>query len=96
MTKAELIALVAEETGMTKTASKLALNSIVSQAIRVLKKEGRFAFYGLGVLEVVKRKKKMGRNPRTNEPVPIKPCRAVKFKVAKSLKRSLNPGQKND
>ena len=94
MTKAELIAEVAEETGMTKTAAKQALNSILNHVTRSLKKEGRFAFYGLGVFEVVKRKKKMGRNPRTNEPVPIKPCRAVKFKISKSLKLSLNPGQK--
>ena len=96
MTKAELIAQMAEETGMTKTASKQALNCFLNHVLRALKKDGRFAFYGLGVFEVVKRKKKMGRNPRTNEPVPIKPCKAVKFKVAKSLKLSLNPGLKHD
>ena len=90
MTKAELIAQVAEETGLTKAATKGAVETVVSNIIKSLKKDGRFAYYGLGVFEVVKRKKRKGRNPRTNEPVMIKAHKAVKFKAAKSLKDSVN------
>jgi DNA-binding protein HU-beta len=41
---------------------------------------------GLGTFEVVKRAKRQARNPRTGEPVAIKAHKAVKFRVAKSLK----------
>ena len=51
-----------------------------------LKKEKRIAVSGLGVFEVVKRKKRMGRNPRTKEEVLVKAHRAVKFRPSKSLK----------
>ena len=90
MTKTELIANVAKETGLTKAASKEAVETILSQITKTLKKEGRFAFFGLGVFEVVKRKKRMARNPRTNEPVQIKAHKAVKFKAAKALKDFIN------
>jgi len=90
MTKTELIAQVAEETGLTKAATKNVLEAIVAKASKTLKKEGRFAIYGLGIFEVVKRKKRMARNPRTNEPAVVKAHKAVKFKTAKSLKAFIN------
>ncbi|MDR1043550.1 MAG: HU family DNA-binding protein [Candidatus Adiutrix sp.] len=90
MTKAELTAQVAEETGLTRAASKEVLDSILAQITRTLKKEGRFALFGLGIFEVVKRKKRIARNPRTAEPAVVKAHQAVKFKAAKSLKETLN------
>jgi len=90
MTKAELIAQVAEETGLTKAASKEAIEVILKKMTTTLKKEGRVAYFGLGIFEVVKRKKRKGRNPRTNEPVTIKAHKAVKFKAAKALKEAIN------
>ena len=53
MTKSELIAHVAEETGLTKAASKEVLDTILAQIVKTLKKEGRFALFGLGIFEVV-------------------------------------------
>ncbi|MDR1921950.1 MAG: HU family DNA-binding protein [Candidatus Adiutrix sp.] len=90
MTKSELIAHVAGETGLTKAASKEVVDAIILQITKTLKKEGRFAMFGLGVFEVVKRKKRIARNPRTKEPAVVKAHKAIKFKVAKSLKDSLN------
>lgn len=90
MTKAELIAQVAADTGLTKVDSQKVLDSILTSVIKTLKKEGRFALYGLGVFEVVKRGKRKGRNPRTGEPVTIKAHKAVKFKAAKPLKDTIN------
>jgi len=90
MTKSELIAQVAEETGLTKATSKEVLDSVLGQVTKALKKEGRIALFGLGIFEVVKRKKRMARNPRTNEPAVVKAHKAVKFKAAKALKDNLN------
>ena len=90
MTKAELIAHVAQETGLTKVTSKEVIDTILNQVVKTLKKEGRFALFGLGIFEVVKRGKRIARNPRTNEPAVVKAHKAVKFKAAKSLKETLN------
>ena len=90
MTKSELIAQVAKETGSSKVDAKKALESILSHLTKTLKKDGRIAFFGLGIFEVVKRKKRQGRNPRTNEPVTIKAHKAVRFKAAKTLKEAIN------
>lgn len=90
MTKAELIAQVAAETGLTKVASQQVLDTLVSTITKTLKKEGRFAISGLGIFEVTKRAKRKGRNPQTGEPVTIKAHKAIKFKVAKALKDIVN------
>ncbi len=90
MKKAELVAQVAEETGLTKVDAKKALESILSKFTKTLKKDGRFVLSGLGTFEVVKRKKRMARNPQTNEPVTVKAHKAVKFRPAKALKELVN------
>ena len=90
MTKTELIAHVAEECKLTKAAAKDVLNTVLSQITKSLKKEGRLAIFGLGVFQVVKRKKRMARNPRTKEPAVVKAHKTVKFRVAKALKEAVN------
>jgi len=90
MTKAELIAQVAADTGLTKAASQQVLDTLVTAVTKTLKKEGRFAISGLGVFEVTRRAKRKGRNPRTGEQVTIKAHKAVKFKAAKALKDTVN------
>jgi len=86
MNKAEFIASVAQETGLTKTATNQVLETVLTTINKTLKKEGRFVLHGIGSFEVVKRKKRTARNPRTNEPVVVKAHKAVKFKAAKALK----------
>ena len=90
MTKTELVNQLAKETGLTKTSAQKALEAILAQTTKTLKKEGRFVLAGLGAFTVVKRAKKKGRNPRTGEPVTIKPHKAVRFRPAKVLKDAVN------
>jgi integration host factor subunit alpha len=49
------------------------------------------AISGFGVFEVVERKPRIGRNPRTREAVPIPARRAVAFRPSEKLKLRLNP-----
>ena len=85
MTKSELIAQVAKTTGLTKVASKEVLDTIMAQITTTLQTKGRITLF-----EVINRKKRIARNPRTNEPAVVKAHNAVKFKVAKNLKELLN------
>ena len=86
MTKTELVAQVAKETGLNNALAKKAIESFLAQTTKTLKKTGRFALVGFGTFEVVKRAKRKGRNPRTGEPVTIKAHKAVKFRPSKTLK----------
>ncbi|MDR3134527.1 MAG: HU family DNA-binding protein [Deltaproteobacteria bacterium] len=93
MTKAELIAQIAQEGEISKSVAQNALESVISSIATALKKDGRVLVYGLGVFEVVKRPKRKGRNPRSGETLIIKAHKAVKFKPAKVLKDSVNNGK---
>jgi DNA-binding protein HU-beta len=89
MTKAELVAEIAKESGLAKADAEKALNSFVDAAKKTLKKEGRLALAGFGTFSVNKRKARTGRNPRTGETIKIKAKKVVKFKAGKALSDSI-------
>ena len=90
MTKSELIAQVAQTTGLSKVTSKEVLETIMAQIATTLQKDSKITLFGLGTFKVIHRKKRIARNPRTNEPAVVKAHNTVKFQAAKSLKELLN------
>lgn len=46
---------------------------------------------GFGVFDVVERRARLGRNPRTREAVPIPERRVVTFRASEKLKLRMNP-----
>ena len=89
MTKAELIAGMAKDTGLTKADSERALNSFLALSKKTIKKEGRLPLAGFGTFVVVSRKARTGRNPQTGKPIQIKASKAVRFRPGKELKESM-------
>jgi len=85
MTKAELIATMAGETGITKAVAAKALQSYVDTVTKELKKNGKLGLVGFGTFSVVKRKAREGRNPQTGKAIKIPAKRVVKFKAGKGL-----------
>ena len=86
MTKADLIAAIAKETDLTKADAERALNSFMTNVQKTLKKDGKLTLTGFGTFEVVKRKKRKGRNPQTGQQITIKAHKVVKFKPGKGLR----------
>jgi len=86
MTKAELVARIAEEAGISKKAAGLALDSVVTVVHDVLKKGEKIRITDLGSFSVVKRQARQGVNPRTRKPIKIPATKAPKFMAAKALK----------
>ena len=86
MTKADLIAAIAKDTELTKADAERTLNSFLDQVAKTLKKERKLTLTGFGTFEVVKRKKRKGRNPQTGQPIVIKAHSVVKFKPGKGLR----------
>ncbi|MDP3963820.1 MAG: HU family DNA-binding protein [bacterium] len=89
MTKAQVIASLAEKIGMSKADTKRYLDSLYDLAISEVKKNGQFVVGNLGKLVKVNRAERMGRNPATGESIKIPAKTVVKFRVAKAVKEAV-------
>jgi DNA-binding protein HU-beta len=90
MNKQELIATVADTSGLTKGDAVKAVESVFEAISAALKKGDEVRLVGFGTFSVSKRKASSGRNPRTGEPMTIKASTQPKFKAGKGLKDSVN------
>jgi DNA-binding protein HU-beta len=86
MTKAELIAKVANDAQVKKADAEKAINSLIKAVSGTLKSKGRLALAGFGTFVVSSRKAREGRNPQTGKPIKIPATKVVKFKPGKQLK----------
>jgi DNA-binding protein HU-beta len=89
MTKAELIAAVAEGAKVKKAEAEKAINHLIKTISDTLKKKGRLALAGFGTFSVNQRKAREGRNPQTGKPIKIPATKVVKFKPGKQLKEKV-------
>ncbi|MDY0332975.1 MAG: HU family DNA-binding protein, partial [Bacteroidales bacterium] len=65
MNKADLIAAMAAESGLSKVDSKKALDAFLAATTKALKRGERVTLVGFGSFVVGERGERMGRNPRT-------------------------------
>ncbi|WP_420139556.1 HU family DNA-binding protein [Sphingomonas sp.] len=90
MNKQELIAAVADQTGLARNDAAKAVESLIETIIAQLKKGEEVRMVGFGNFSVSRRKASVGRNPRTGEPMNIKATSQPKFRPGKVLKDSVN------
>ena len=86
MNKAELIAAVAEKTGMSKKDTDAMLAATLSTITEALSQEEKVQLVGFGSFEVKKRAAHIGRNPKTREAIEVPASKAPVFKAGKALK----------
>ena len=89
MNKAELIAKIADDAGVTKTQANASLDSFVEAVTKTLKGGGKVTLVGFGTFSVSKRAARNGRNPQTGAVIKIKAKRVAKFKAGKELSAKL-------
>lgn len=80
ITLKHLAAGIAAAHDMPKKTSEALLNSAIEHVVAQLKKGKRVRLGGLGVFVVRQRAARMGRNPRTGEPLKIKAAKKVAFR----------------
>ena len=90
MNKTELIAAMAEKSGLTKKDSEKALLAFVESVEGALKAGEKVQLVGFGTFEVKSRAARTGINPQTKKPVKIAASKAPVFKAGKALKDALN------
>jgi DNA-binding protein HU-beta len=89
MNKAELIAKIADDAGITKTQANTSLDSFVEAVTKTLKGGGKVTLVGFGTFSVSKRAARNGRNPQTGAVIKIKAKKVAKFKAGKELSAKL-------
>ncbi|MDR2422313.1 MAG: HU family DNA-binding protein [Deltaproteobacteria bacterium] len=90
MTKAELVAKIAENANLTQSQASKALNCLIELATDEIAETGALTLAGLGSFAVVERAARSGFNPRTKEAIHIPATKSVKFKCSKPLKDRVN------
>ena len=90
MNKTELIAAVANKTGLSKKDAEGAVKAFTDVVAEELKKGEKVQLVGFGTFEVSKRAARTGRNPQTGKEMKIAASKAPKFKAGKALKDMVN------
>jgi DNA-binding protein HU-beta len=89
MTKAQIVAALAEELNLKKTDVKAFMDALHGLAVKEVKKNGEFTVGDFGKVVKMKRAARKGRNPATGEEIKIPAKTVVKFRLAKATKDAL-------
>ncbi len=89
MNKAELAEEVANQTGLTKKASREAVDAIISGISDSLAREEKVTLVSFGTFQVRERKARKGVNPQTRQTIQIPAKKVPKFVPGKSLRQAV-------
>lgn len=88
--KNDLVAHVADSSGLSKADSARAVDAVFDSITSSLRSGSEVRLVGFGTFLVANRAASRGRNPRTGEAINIPASRQAKFKAGKGLKDALN------
>lgn len=89
MNKAEIVARMAREAGLTKAASNRVLDAFLQNVSRALKKGDKVTLVGFGTFDVYQKRARIVLNPTTGKPIRIPSRRVARFSAGKGLKKTL-------
>lgn len=95
MNKADLIDVIAEESGITKTQANAALDSFTNAVTKTLKNGGKVTLVGFGTFLLSYREGRRGHNPQTKAQINIKEKVVARFKGGKELLATLKGSMKD-
>ncbi len=90
MNKTELVAAVAEKTGLTKKDAEKALVALMETVKEEVAKNEKVQLIGFGTFEARKRNARTGKNPLTGEEISIPEATVPAFKAGKAFKDMVN------
>jgi len=88
--KTELVASVAEKSGLKKKDAEMAVNAFFEAVQQALEKGDKVQVIGFGTFEVKERAARKGRNPQTGKEIDIPAAKNPVFKAGKQLKDAVN------
>lgn len=86
MNKAELAAVVAQKTGLTKKDAEAATTAVFAGIMEALKEGEKVHLVGFGSFAVKERQARIGHNPATGAKIDIPASKVPAFKAGKVFK----------
>jgi DNA-binding protein HU-beta len=90
MNKTDLVAKIADASGLKKVDAEKALKAFEDVVTAELIAGGEVRLVGFGTFDVKERAAHQGVNPRTKETITIEASKAPRFKAGKALKDAVN------
>ena len=91
MTRAELVATVAEKAGLDRKKADRAVVAVFDSIKQALVEGDKVQIIGFGTFENRERSARKGRNPQTGAEIDIPASKLPSFKAGKALKEMVNP-----
>ena len=89
MRKRDIVLKISEDTGIKQVVVKEVVQRTFDSILEALKSGKRIELRNFGVFQVKKRKKRIGRNPKTGEVVPVPERQTVVFKPGLEMKNKI-------
>ena len=90
VTRAQLAESVYQEVGLSRSESAGLVDAILGEISQSLLQEGSVKISSFGTFTVRQKGRRVGRNPKTGEEVPILPRRVLVFRASHVLKNRIN------
>ncbi len=89
LNKIDISSNLSKEKGYSLLYSKKVINNLIEVLIDSIK-ESELAIKNIGNFKLIKKKQRIGRNPKTNEEFIISERQSISFKVSKNLIKKIN------
>jgi len=94
MTKADIVEIISSSTGLTKIETEAVVKGFLETVIEAMKRGETIELRGFGSFKVVKRARRVARNPKTNKEVIVPSQYVPVLKISKEFKQAVNQNQK--
>ncbi|PKN78071.1 MAG: integration host factor subunit beta [Candidatus Cloacimonetes bacterium HGW-Cloacimonetes-1] len=89
MTKADLVKIISENTGIIRKDVAVVVDSLLQSIKDSLGEGNHIEIRGFGTFKLKTRKPRVGRNPKTDEKVPVPERTVPTFKFSREFKMSV-------
>ena len=89
LNKIDISTNLSKEKGYSLLYSKKVINNLIEVLIDSIK-ESELAIKNIGNFKLIKKKQRIGRNPKTNEEFIISERQSISFKASKNLIKKIN------
>ncbi|MCQ4022272.1 MULTISPECIES: HU family DNA-binding protein [unclassified Ruminococcus] len=90
MNKTELVAAVAEKSGLTKKDAEKAVSSVIDVIVESVANGEKVQVVGFGTFEQRQRNARTGCDPRTKQQIEIPASKVPAFKAGNAFKEAVN------
>ncbi|MCF7869490.1 MAG: HU family DNA-binding protein [Candidatus Omnitrophica bacterium] len=90
MRKRDIVLKISQDTGIKQVVVKEIVQRTFDTILGTLKEGKRIELRNFGVFQIKRRKRRIGRNPKTGEVVPVPERRVVTFKPGLEMKKYIH------